>query len=115
MNFAIIIKLVYNTKNPCLTAFERFNEIISKISERISDINYLLLIFILDSANYACVKHNRKEAKAKMKLIRNNSSVSERLSLFKPRSKKEALKLRLLKNKHYLIYYLLASLKGKGK
>ena len=99
-----------------LLVFNRFEEIVSKITDdRKDEISSLLLAFVLDSANYACVKQNRKDAMCSLTLLRKNKEFLEHLTYFKPSSKKEALKFRLLKNNHRLIYYLLASLKGRKK
>ena len=100
-----------------LYVYKHYEEILFRINPHLEKlaVYQLLVEFVLNSANYACIKNDLKTAKNLIKNMISNDFVYQRISAVKMNSKKDNFKLKLLKKRHLNIYYLLSTLKGRKK
>ena len=98
-----------------LLVYKQYEEVLFRIQPTLSkEIVYQLLVeFVLNSANYACLKNDKKKAKELIKAMMTDEFISSRIKNVKMGSRKENFKLKLLKKSHLNIYYLLSTIKGK--
>ena len=96
---------------------KKYEDILLKIHPDLNkNIVYQLLVeFVLNSANYACLKNDKNQAKKHIKAMLNDEFISSRIKSVKMNSRKENFKLKLLKKSHVNMYYLLSVVKGKRK
>lgn len=100
-----------------LYVYKNYEEILEKINPDLDKklIHQLLVEFVLNSANYACIKNNKKDAKNYIKSMVDDEYISMRIKNANMSSKKENFKLKLLNKRHFNLYYLFSTLKGRKR